>query len=228
MNEPFGPELSVLLDLERGRPGPDVETRDRVLARVQATIAAHPPSGPAPRMRPAASAGRAILRPVFAFGLLAAAAVWSATRSSSGPAPPVSSTESPAPAEEPAVVAAPVASNAAPVEPRSAPSRTVAPTTTRPKPETRASTLPEERAILDRARAHLLSGEPTAALTALDEHARLFRHGLLAEERDALRVEALVAARRFDPARAAAARFHAAYPGSMLAPAVDDAARAIP
>ncbi|HEY6459380.1 MAG TPA: hypothetical protein VIY73_04490, partial [Polyangiaceae bacterium] len=87
MNEPFGPELSVLLDLERGRPGPGVETRDRVLARVQATLAAHPPSGPAPRTRPAASVGRAILRPVFAFGLLAAAAVWSATRSSPGPSP---------------------------------------------------------------------------------------------------------------------------------------------
>ncbi|HEY1691103.1 MAG TPA: hypothetical protein VGG39_03025 [Polyangiaceae bacterium] len=227
MNEPFDPEISVLLHLERDRPGPGAETRNRVLARVETSIAAHPPSGPAPRMRPAASMGRMMLRPVLAFGLLAVAAAWVGRPSPSvEPSPP--SAESPRPAKERAVVVPPVASPAAAVEASAEPRPALAPGGTRPRLETHASTLAEERAILDRARAHLLSGEPAGALAAVDEHARLFRHGLLSEERDALRVEALVAARRFEPARAAAARFHAAYPRSMLAPAVDDAVQAIP
>jgi hypothetical protein len=51
---------------------------------------------------------------------------------------------------------------------------------------------------------------------------------VLGEERDALRVEALVAAHQYEPARAAGARFHAGYPGSMLGPAVDGALGTIP
>jgi outer membrane protein assembly factor BamD (BamD/ComL family) len=82
--------------------------------------------------------------------------------------------------------------------------------------------------LLDRARSHLLHGHSAAALASIGEHARRFPRGALSEERDALRVEALVAAARYGEARASAARFHAAYPGSLLTPAVDSALRENP
>jgi hypothetical protein len=228
MNEPFDREITALLDQERARPGPGAAARGRVLARVRASAAAHPSSGPAPRMRPPPPVGGAILRPVLAFALLVGAAAWVATPSHSAPSPSVPAAETPPAASEPVSPPPPVAPSAASPEPSAARNRTAVPGAARPKLETPPSTLQEERAVLDRARAHLLSGEPAAALDDVEKHARLFRHGVLAEERDALRVEALVAARRTEQARAAAARFHAAYPGSMLAPAVDDALRTIP
>jgi outer membrane protein assembly factor BamD (BamD/ComL family) len=85
-----------------------------------------------------------------------------------------------------------------------------------------------ERAILDRARKDLLTGDPPAALEEVEKHARRYPRGTLCEERDALRVEALVAAERYDEARLAAARFRTNYPGSMLGPAVNDALQTIP
>jgi outer membrane protein assembly factor BamD (BamD/ComL family) len=85
-----------------------------------------------------------------------------------------------------------------------------------------------ERVLLDRARRDLLSGEASAALEEVETHARLYRRGVLGEERDALRVEALVAMRRYEQAQTAGSRFRAAYPQSMLGPAVDGALGTIP
>jgi hypothetical protein len=64
------------------------------------------------------------------------------------------------------------------------------------------------------ARLALLRGEPTAALSALRDHARAFPQGVFDEEAAALRVEALVAAGRRDDARREADAFDAAYPHS--------------
>jgi hypothetical protein len=230
MNKPIDREIAALLkqERERARLGPGAATRARVLARVTASAAPHPPSGPAPKMRPSAPAGGAILRSVVAFGVLAGAAAWVATRSGPAPSASVPAAETAPARSEAASTPSPVAPPVASPEPDGAPDRAPAPSATRPKRENPAGTLKEERAILDRARAHLLSGEPAVALGEVEKHARLFRRGVLAEERDALRVEVLVAVRRTAEARAAAARFHAAYPGSMLAPAVDGALRAIP
>jgi outer membrane protein assembly factor BamD (BamD/ComL family) len=97
-----------------------------------------------------------------------------------------------------------------------------------PKPEARGGSLLSERAILDRARKNLLSGEPSAALEDVERHAKRYPRGDLAEEREALRVEALVAAERYDEARLAAARFRATYPWSMLGAAVKGAVQTIP
>jgi hypothetical protein len=239
MKEPLDRELTALLDAERGRAGPGAAMRSRVLARVQASTAAHPPSGPAPRTGPAAPVGGAILRPglVLVSALLVGVAGWVALRSQPTPSPSVASVPpvpsvpaavAPVSANEPAFPAASIAPPAPPVDPSAGPDRVVVPGAGGTRLETRASTLPQERAILDRARSHLLSGEPTAALADVEKHARLFPHGVLGEERDALRVEGLVAAQRYAAGRAAAARFHAAYPGSMLAPAVDDVLHTIP
>ncbi len=96
------------------------------------------------------------------------------------------------------------------------------------EPPASATGLATERALLDRARADLLAGEPAEALAAVGTHARRFPRGVLSEERDALRVEALASAGRRDEARAAATKFHATYPDSVLTAAVDDALDAIP
>jgi hypothetical protein len=231
MNDAWDPELAALLDTERERRGPGALTRSRVLERVQRSVAMHPVSGRAPRMGPAPAFARTMLRPALAAALLLGAGVAAARAMRRDPAPVhVDATTAPPPTASETVVHVPPVVSATPPPPvLAAPEPVVVRATPAPtKVEPPVSTLPAERALLDRARKDLLSGEAPAALEEVETHARLFRHGLLSEERDALRVEALVAAQRYEPARAAGARFHVAYPGSMLAPAVDDALGTIP
>jgi len=228
MSGPHEPEIAALLLAERGHPGPGASTRGRVLARVQQSVAIHPPSGPAPRMPSAASVPGGLLRPLLAGALLIGAGTVALLASrlpqaTVATAPTVAPPE-PAPSVPPSPEIAPLAS--VPVAPTPEPSPPAG--VEAPKLAPPVSALPAERAILDRARKDLLSGEPGAALQEVATHARLYPRGVLGEERDALRVEALVAAGSYEPARAAGARFRAAYPGSMLAPAVEDALRAIP
>jgi len=83
--------------------------------------------------------------------------------------------------------------------------------------------LGRERALLDQARAALVSGDSAAALAALDRHRRGFPDGRLAEERDVLRLKALLAAGRAAEARAAAERFLHKHPASLFRPAVERA-----
>jgi outer membrane protein assembly factor BamD (BamD/ComL family) len=95
-------------------------------------------------------------------------------------------------------------------------------------PTRSAETLAAERSLLDEARSALRAGDASGALRDLDLHAQRFPAGILAEERDAMTVEALVAAGRADDARAAGARFRGAHPGSLLQPMVEDALKSIP
>ncbi len=71
-------------------------------------------------------------------------------------------------------------------------------------------------------------GDSAATLEILDRHARTFPHPKLSEEREALRVEALVKAGRYDEARVAAGAFRASFPDSMLEAAVQGALGTIP
>ena len=81
-------------------------------------------------------------------------------------------------------------------------------------------TLGAETQLMRRADQALRVGEPARALELLDEHARIFPDGVLAEERSAERVTTLCALGRFDQARAEAARFLAIRGNSPLAKAV--------
>jgi hypothetical protein len=90
------------------------------------------------------------------------------------------------------------------------------------------STLTAEQSILDDARAELTSGDPNRALALVDDHAQRFPHPHLGEEREALAIQALVAAGRYDEARARAARFRAAAPHSLFLPAIDATLASIP
>lgn len=83
--------------------------------------------------------------------------------------------------------------------------------------------LAAERALVDRARTALTRGQATAALEALDAHAKSFPRGRLAEEREALAVDALVRAGRAAEAASRADRFRTAWPNSVFGGLVDTA-----
>jgi hypothetical protein len=89
-------------------------------------------------------------------------------------------------------------------------------------------TLAAERAIIDVARRAVGSGDGAAAMAALSRHERSFPSGLLQEEREALTIRALVLLGDMAEARSRATQFHARYPGSLMAPAVDRAVASPP
>jgi hypothetical protein len=93
---------------------------------------------------------------------------------------------------------------------------------------TRASQLIAEKVLLDEARAHLVQGEPSRAIERLERHRRAFLNPLLAEERDAMWVEALAQAGRPAEARAHADAFRRTYPSSLFLATVDSAIASIP
>ena len=70
------------------------------------------------------------------------------------------------------------------------------------------------------ARAAVARGDFEVALSATSEHARRFKNGRLVEEREALRVKALMGLGRAEEARHAAAAFRARFPRSVLLPTV--------
>ena len=78
-----------------------------------------------------------------------------------------------------------------------------------------------ELRLLRQARVAVLREDYAAALPPLAEHARRFRHGRLAEEREALRVKALAGLGRDRDAARAAAAFEARFPRSPLVSAVN-------
>jgi hypothetical protein len=116
------------------------------------------------------------------------------------------------PASDPTGIAKPTEPVASPPATASEPVRT---------PEERASRLREERGLLEGARRALGSGSSAPALAAIAEHEARFSDGALVEEREALRVQALVRAGRGDEARVALSRFKARFPSSLFTPALD-------
>jgi hypothetical protein len=90
------------------------------------------------------------------------------------------------------------------------------------------STLSQERALVERARAAVARRDGLSALEALTEHERTFPDGKLAEERDALVVQALALAGRSDDARRRGLQFESRYPGSIFTGRVDATLRELP
>jgi outer membrane protein assembly factor BamD (BamD/ComL family) len=80
---------------------------------------------------------------------------------------------------------------------------------------------PPERTLIEDARARLKSGDATGALARLGEHAANYPDGQLAEDREALAVQALVHAGQYDAAWTRAAALRARWPNSVFLPAVD-------
>jgi hypothetical protein len=73
-----------------------------------------------------------------------------------------------------------------------------------------------ELKVLQPARAAVARDDFSSALAAIAEHERRFPDGQLAEEREALRVQALSGLQRTEEASRAAAAFRERFPGSVL------------
>jgi hypothetical protein len=73
-----------------------------------------------------------------------------------------------------------------------------------------------ELKVLQPARAAVARNDFSSALAAIAEHERRFPDGQLAEEREALRVQALLGLQRTEEASRAAAAFRERFPGSVL------------
>jgi hypothetical protein len=95
-------------------------------------------------------------------------------------------------------------------------------------PPGRASQLSAERILLDEARAALTVGDTARAIDRLDRHRRTYPVPLLSEERDAMWIQALVKAGRYDEARARAAVFRRRTPNSFFSSMVESALGSIP
>lgn len=234
--EPLSEDLTVLFEREAASYAEDAAIHARVRRGVEMALAigrgdggdegpdgsggpAAPPAGP----RAGLFGAKAIALAALAGSVVGGAVVGVAMRSP--PAEPLAapSAESPAHVPEAAARASTVETPTMNVSdlPSAAPSTSQRPP--RVADAAGPSGLRRERELVDAARASLASGHANEALASLSAHEKSFPSGQLAEERDALRVQALVAAGRRSDAEREGARFRAKYPASPLLPIVEGA-----
>jgi hypothetical protein len=239
--------LRELVDAEKALPDPAPEVGQRVFARLSASLALPAPlpdvaSPAAPAVPPAAVAsgvGRGVLgltrRGLMTF--VVGAAVGATAYGTIDHLQHRRAAEVVAPAlvaPTPVVAPVPVPPAAEPAPPIAAPPpATVAPPVrasdrTAPLAGSRDRGLAAERKLIEMARTALARGQTDGALGTLHRHGRTFPKGQLAEERDSLLVQALVAKGDYAQARQKAARFRHDHPASLFLPVVDQAVRSIP
>jgi hypothetical protein len=226
--------LREFLESERDRPDPPPEAEQRVFSRLAATLA-FPPGLPAPSKpaAPTAATGAKVLvvggvrrvLSIFLVGATVGAGGYGALQAVRQ-SPPTQPAAVPRAPEPPAALPAPLPEPAPPqVVPPPSPAPQVRP---RETGESRDQSLAAERKLLEGARTALVKGDDDAAITSLRRHARVFAHGQLSEERDALLIRALVGKGDYAQARERASRFHKQHPRSLFSEVVDQAMRSIP
>jgi hypothetical protein len=219
---PLDPRVLAELRVESAPPP---ETQARVRTRLEAQIPAlrRTSRGPNGQVGSTASLGRfAIHVTTFVLGGVAGAGVFASLQHP--PAPQIVYVDRPAPAPvSPPPIAVPsTAPTAIPTPPPKA-------VVGSPSGESLSgpSQLAAERRLLDSARSVLVGGDPNNALSLLDAHRARFPRGVLAEERDALSIQALVKAGRNDEARTQAQVFRERSPDSLFSSAVESAIESI-
>lgn len=238
--DPIAPEIAALLDEERAAVGLPSGARDRLRERLAALGPVPIPAGhrgggddttaatSTPGSAFTASAKAAIASKIgvaaVAFGIGAATGAVATAKLEAPLAAraPVVTVDEPAfvksplaPAEAASAEAATPVDSLADAPTEAAPART-------PEPlASRNDRLKRERTALEVARTAITRRDFGAGLTALDRHAREFPRGQLAEERETLRIQALVGQGRVAEAREQAAQFRRTFPGSMMQGAVD-------
>jgi len=230
----LSPAVEALVAAERV-PSPQPEAvRARALSRAREALL-HAPA--APQSLPGARAGvsRVVMAAAAGIALVAGVATVAHLMGRAAPGSPsgastqqVASTPSvPPPAVPEAapsleVVTRPSATPAAVASTEgSSPSH-------RPIPSSRQDSGPEELQLLNRARQADAHGDYAGALVIVSEHERSYPAGRLSEEREVLRVKALVGLGRGGEARRAAARFHRQFPRSVLLRKVDEMLASLP
>jgi hypothetical protein len=233
LRSPLSPEVRALLDRERVLPAVPAPARARALTRARAALVAG-------RMMPFRRSRRgrrmrwgvAVAIACIATVAVAATAYQIGAHRSSVPsdrpsaplvqgtaslpvAPPLAVAPS-SPAAPPMVVAPP--------SPAAPPMAVVPPSPAAPVARAQRSSQaepdPDELRLLRQARAAVARQDFAAALIPIAAHARRFKNGRLAEEREALRVRALSGLGRTEEARHASDSFEARFPRSVLLPAV--------
>lgn len=206
---PLPPGVRAILDQERPIPAlaPDVRARALAAARASLAAGAVPPAhAPVSWIRWAAIAGLTAAAGA-AVGAVAYHRHGQALRAPIDTAGPPAAASSATPTAIPALAV-----------PQSDPA---APTAVAEEAKRSKLVVPqEELRLLRQARAAVAREDFAAALPPLLEHARRFKDGRLAEEREALRVKTLAGLGRKGEARRAAAAFEARFPRSVLLPAV--------
>ncbi len=139
-------------------------------------------------------------------------------------APEPHALQRPAPAEPPARVQPAIEAPSVTTPPPS-PRRATPPTTVASDQRVHDTGLAAENALIAAASSALARGDHTTALARLAEHARSFPAGQLAEERAALRIEALCAAGKHVQGRAEAKLFLRNHPGATQSARVEAACR---
>jgi hypothetical protein len=213
--EPVTNEIASLLASERAIPAESTEVRQRALRRAEAAFAHE--AG----VRRAARAGvkwRWLLAAALVVVAAVATAAVEARRHAAVRASNVGSepTLSNRPPVAPVAIPDPPSSAVPGLEP--VPSLEPAQGTSEPVHASLspAETSAFELALLQPARVALHRGDFAAALRAVADHARRFPRGKLVEEREALRVFALIGAQRRDDAERVANSFRRNFPHSML------------
>jgi hypothetical protein len=237
MNEPLDPELVATLRRQRSAPAPEA-ARERVGDRLAAMLplATTPSIKPHARLASSAAAPAAAItttaKALIAASLVVGGIAGAGLHATLAPPPPArivyidrpistpAPTPEPAPAPTPAPSLTPPPTPTLPLTP--APPPTPAPALA-PAPQ-----LDAERSLLDDARSALTRDEATRALDDLARHEKTYSPPMLGEERDALRVEALVKAGRYEEARARADAFRKSAPKSLFLSAVNAAIASIP
>lgn len=214
MTRQRAPELDVI---EQGKQIPAVPAavRARVLTRARATAAlAGSVRPPRSRLRPAMLHLAALVAAtVFGMGIAGAVVL---LRERRPPAPPREAGASAQPTVRPALSAlAPPPQSSPPPPPANS-----AASAAEPRPSAKSASPRESYAaeleLLRRAQAAYGGGDFSGSLVSLNEHARQFPNGRLAEEREALRVSCLKGLGRSSDARRAAASFAQRFPHSVL------------
>ena len=245
--DPLEPELRAILEVERSQPDMPREAAERVLKRVEATAGLGDEG--ARERGVAGDEARSVERgflarrlpfgmAMFVLGGLTGAGLYATLQPRTHPvvvAPraPQTALSPMVPAIDPAPIARPAPTPPVPtVAPTPAPATAPVPPGSRPPTPAggagRDTDLAAERALLEVARTALSRGQVDAALEATQRHARRFPRGQLAEERESVWIQALVAADRPAEARQRAAEFRRRFPRSMLRPVVEAAVRSNP
>jgi hypothetical protein len=224
--DPISPDIESLLASERALVVQPVDLRHRALARARAAM-----SGIS--TRPTATARLGGFRWGFAAGAILVAATLSAAaievhrRTTMSPADPTPVVPKAEPAA-PAVRTVPEDKASPAPDPANGPEAVRA----APSPAPRAPTVSElyglELKVLQPAHAAIGRGDFASALSAIADHEHRFPNGQLAEEREAMRVQALSGAHRTDDARRAAAAFRKRFPQSVLLSRMKEPLQATP
>ena len=230
---PFSPPVEQLVAHERSVPVESDAVRARLMSRARAATLEGPPA-PSPKLQRASAspvAAGTVALAVVGVAVAVALYLW---RGSAPSAPPVVPSAVTAPATPPPAPVAPAAaamsapsstSDTASEPPASAGTSAPAPRVASSRPKDGGL---DELQLLSRARNADAQGDYSEVLSILSEHERAFPGGRLSEEREVLRVKALVGLARSEQAKRAGARFRRRFPHSVLLHKVDEMLASLP